>query len=96
MKCQFCGKNRTPEGHDGCLGELIGVANACCGHGKVNKAYVQFLDGTVVECEDAIYIQKILKKNSINYSKINCDKEKRFVFLKNNVKFYQEEWNIKE
>lgn len=65
IPCKYCGKYRTYEGHDGCLGELIGIANACCGHGNVNKAYVQFLDGTSVNGKDAMTIQNILKKHSI-------------------------------
>lgn len=40
--CDHCGKKRTPEGHDGCIGTLEGVMNACCGHGNVNGAYIQF------------------------------------------------------
>ena len=43
--CGHCGKLRTPEGHDGCLGTLPGVANACCGHGSPLEAYVQFTGG---------------------------------------------------
>lgn len=46
--CGHCGKVNTPEGHDGCLGTLPGVMNACCGHGVVAEAYVQFVDGSVV------------------------------------------------
>lgn len=42
QKCSHCGLNRTQEGYDGCIGELKGVANACCGHGEDNAAYVQF------------------------------------------------------
>ena len=41
-KCGHCGLCRTSEGHDGCIGTLEGVKNACCGHGEVTKAYVQF------------------------------------------------------
>ena len=43
--CGHCGLSNTPEGHDGCLGTLPGVMNACCGHGDVRSAYVQFWDG---------------------------------------------------
>lgn len=43
--CGLCGKANTPEGYDGCLGELAGVMNACCGHGELSIAYVQFADG---------------------------------------------------
>lgn len=44
--CGYCGEPNTPEGHDGCLGTLPGVMNACCGHGNDKEAYVQFPDGT--------------------------------------------------
>jgi hypothetical protein len=44
--CGYCGLANTPEGHDGCLGEIPGVRNACCGHGEAGSAYVQFNDGT--------------------------------------------------
>ena len=35
-------KRNTKEGHDGCLGTLPGIMNACCGHGDIDEAYVQF------------------------------------------------------
>lgn len=41
-KCGHCGLPRTKEGHDGCIGTLEGVKNACCGHGEEAVAYVQF------------------------------------------------------
>jgi len=60
--CGHCGKRRTPEGHDGCIGTLDNVMNACCGHGEDNVAYVQFWDGTCIRGQEALkYIE--LKKN---------------------------------
>ncbi len=44
-ECGECGQPNTPEGHDACLGTLPGVMNACCGHGDIGDAYVQFPDG---------------------------------------------------
>jgi hypothetical protein len=38
--CGHCGKDQTVEGHDGCIGTLPGVMNACCGHGDVKACYV--------------------------------------------------------
>jgi hypothetical protein len=64
--CGYCGKRNTPEGHDGCLGKLQGIMNACCGHGQMNEAYVQFLDGAAIHGEDAITILKILRKEKHN------------------------------
>lgn len=43
--CGHCGLRKTPDGHDGCLGTLPGVVNACCGHGTTMDAYVQYADG---------------------------------------------------
>jgi len=43
--CGHCGKPPTAEDHDACLGTLPGVVNACCGHGEVKSAYVDFDDG---------------------------------------------------
>jgi hypothetical protein len=60
--CGYCGKNSTKEGHDGCLGTLRGLMNACCGHGNIEFTYVQFWDGSVIYGEDAKKIQDILKK----------------------------------
>jgi len=61
-KCGKCGKARTNQGHDACLGTLPGVMNACCGHGDKEDAYVQFLDNFVISGKEAIIILDILKK----------------------------------
>jgi hypothetical protein len=50
--CGNCNRVRTDEGHDACLGTLPLVINACCGHGEIEEAYVQFLDGSIVSGED--------------------------------------------
>lgn len=39
--CRHCQMERTPEGHDPCLGTLPGVQYACCGHGT-RGGYVWF------------------------------------------------------
>ena len=46
--CGYCGKNDTPEDHDGCLGHIPGAINACCGHGREAETYVQFSDGIIL------------------------------------------------
>jgi len=46
--CGYCGKHNTDKGHDACLGELPGVANACCGHGTQAESYIQFNNGVVI------------------------------------------------
>ena len=55
-ECGNCGKIRTKEGHDDCIGTLAGVINACCGHGVVSEAYVQFFDGSCIRGESAMQI----------------------------------------
>ena len=69
--CGFCNLKRTPEGHDGCIGTLSNVMNACCGHGEVKQAYVQFNHNDYknnpnkirIEGEEAInYINKFKQK----------------------------------
>jgi hypothetical protein len=62
--CGYCGEYNTEEGHDNCLGTLIGIMNACCGHGNGAEAYIQFLDGITIRGKDALIIASILKKYS--------------------------------
>lgn len=56
--CGRCGAAATSEGHDGCLGALPGVSNACCGHGMVGDAYVQFDDGRHLAGQAALAWQR--------------------------------------
>lgn len=58
-ECGFCSKPNTPEGHDGCIGTLLNVANACCGHGVEKEAYVQFEEGTRIGGHDAVQYIKL-------------------------------------
>lgn len=46
--CGHCGLENTPDGHDGCLSNLPGVKNACCGHGEREQSYIQFTNGVTV------------------------------------------------
>ena len=52
--CGLCGAETTPEGHDGCLGTLPGVRNACCGHGREPEAYVSLMDGRRIAGPEAM------------------------------------------
>lgn len=78
--CGNCGRDYTEEGHDGCLGTLIGLMNACCGHGNIDESYVQFWDGECVRGEDAKIIQEILKK--YNKQSTKEDDVERLEYLK--------------
>lgn len=61
--CGHCGNKNSKEGHDGCLGTLPGVMNACCGHGIKNEAYLQFSPEKCLHGEDAINeINRMLDK----------------------------------
>ncbi len=51
--CGFCGKEDTKEGHDGCLGILPNIMNACCGHGVEKDAYLQYWDGNILRGKQA-------------------------------------------
>ena len=53
--CGYCKLPRTDEGHDGCLGTLPGIMNACCGHGNIEEAYIQYWDKNIISGSDAVY-----------------------------------------
>ncbi|CAN0430268.1 unnamed protein product, partial [Discosporangium mesarthrocarpum] len=59
--CGYCERANTPEGHDGCLGTLPDVQNACCGHGVTDEAYIQYPDGRRVSGLDALELIDQLK-----------------------------------
>ena len=61
-RCAYCTQPNRDDGDDACLGHLKGIMNACCGHGLLRHAYVQFLDSSTVRGEDAVTILNILKK----------------------------------
>ncbi len=59
--CAKCKKGPTKEGHDGCLGTLPGVMNACCGHGNDSQAYIQYWSGGRIAGDEAIAQQARLR-----------------------------------
>lgn len=60
-ECGYCKLPNRSDEHDACLGYLDGVANACCGHGNIEQAYVQFDDQTRLEGIEAIHMMNELK-----------------------------------
>lgn len=60
--CGHCGQGRTAEGHDGCLGVLPGVMNACCGHGIEGEAYIQFWTGARIAGKAAMEVSTEMKR----------------------------------
>ena len=63
--CGYCERANTPEGHDGCLGTLPGVMNACCGHGVVRDAYVQLGPDQCVKGSEAIRLIDTMRAGRI-------------------------------
>lgn len=66
--CGHCGLKDIKEGYqayDGCLGKLDStiVMNACCGHGVIKNAYLQFCDGSVINGQIACDRIEEIKKN---------------------------------
>lgn len=59
--CGHCVIKNRRDGHDACIGELKNIMNACCGHGKINGCYVQFMNGLSIRGIVAKIIIKILK-----------------------------------
>ena len=62
ISCGFCGQPKTKEGHDACLGTLPGLMNACCGHGNIKAAYIQFSDGYIIDGQCADIIINMVKR----------------------------------
>jgi len=63
--CGHCGKSQTENGHDACIPDLPGVMNACCGHGIVSEAYIQFENGECIRGKNAIDKIKLLKGDTL-------------------------------
>lgn len=59
--CGWCGVEQSAEGHDPCIANLEGVVNACCGHGCVETAYVEFSDGRYFFGPEAAEVQRKMK-----------------------------------
>ncbi len=52
--CGYCQLSETKDGHDGCLGTLDGIMNACCGHGVSEDAYLQYPDKSCIRGQEAL------------------------------------------
>lgn len=52
--CGNCGKENTKEGHDGCIGTIPNIMNACCGHGDTDGAYIQYWDKSIIRGKEAL------------------------------------------
>ena len=64
--CEVCDIESTPEGHDGCIGTLPNVMNACCGHGGTHEGvYVQLSPEVTIRGQEAIdYIKEHRQQHS--------------------------------
>jgi len=65
--CKHCGLNRTEQGHDGCIGELTGVMNACCGHGQKSTLMCNLITA-ITKKNQTKYYYKAKKPLSISNS----------------------------
>ncbi len=65
ISCGFCGRPKTKEGYDACLGTIPGIMNACCGHGNNEEAYIQFSNDFCVNGKEAFVVIRILKGRPI-------------------------------
>jgi hypothetical protein len=54
--CGHCNLENTKEGYDGCIGFLSDerVKNACCGHGTIDEAYIQYWEGLCLRGQEAL------------------------------------------
>lgn len=64
--CGECERSDTVDGHDGCIGTLPNVMNACCGHGIISEAYIQYWDGHCLRGQDAFNEMWMLNNETIN------------------------------
>ena len=67
--CEKCNLMPTQEGHDGGLGTLNDsiVMNACCGHGDIEYAYIQYWDSNCIRGDKAIIeINKLIDMENNN------------------------------
>lgn len=62
--CGHCERHNTDEGHDGCLGTIPHVINACCGHGNIREAYVQFGGGFAIYGTECMTIIEDARRRS--------------------------------
>lgn len=65
--CSICKLLPSPEGHDGCLRTLPGpIMNACCGHGNIRLAYIQYWGGSRLAGKAALLEQeKLIQERGI-------------------------------
>ena len=71
--CGHCGLEYDETGHDPCIKNLIGVMNACCGHGDDKCAYLQFIDGECIRGNSARIVMGVL--SSCDHDGIVADQE---------------------
>jgi len=66
--CGRCMKSNIDNEHDSCIINLSNVLNACCGHGDINDAYVQFKDYKCIKGQEAIdYFERIKNEDTKIY-----------------------------
>jgi hypothetical protein len=66
--CTHC--HAVSRDYDVCLGQLEGVATACCGHGQVDDAYIVFDTGEELRGEDVWKLRCIWIDNLMTPSQV--------------------------
>ena len=93
--CGNCGRGQTEHGHDGCIGTLTGVMNACCGHGSDDEAYIQYENGKELRGGEALSEMK--KQNEVKIERVSLERildESEFKNKYKNVRIYSGEWGM--
>lgn len=47
--CKQCGRLATLEGYDACLGYILGISWACCGHGVSEPYFIEERQNGILE-----------------------------------------------
>jgi len=68
--CGSCALPNRKDEHDACIGELPGdVINACCGHGEVTEAYIQYSNKPSLRGVAAVTEMQALVKSRLQKEK---------------------------
>ena len=83
-ECPYCHRKPTPEGRDACLGYMIGVKSACCGHGGMKKDRVKN-NPFIIYSENNILV--VFKKNGIieSYNRNELENKEEFNLIYGDV-----------
>ncbi len=76
--CGHCGLPNRSDGHDACLGVIPGAMNACCGHGNIKFAYIQYRAEDAPDTIGAWYCLCVPGRASVSVRCSRCGDERTF------------------